>query len=60
MNGCDYDHLINEESARRSYARDRYTLCAVSYSVTETAECAFIMVSWCALFILKHHSNVCN
>ncbi len=28
--------------ACRSYAQDRYTLCAVSYSVTETAECAFI------------------
>ncbi len=41
MNGCDYDHLIKER-ARRSYARDHYTLCAVSYPVTETAECAFL------------------
>ncbi len=28
--------------ARRSYARDHYTLCAVSYPVTETTECAFL------------------
>ncbi len=27
---------------RKSYARDHYTLCAVSYPATETAECAFL------------------
>ncbi len=42
MNGCDYDYLIKGREACRSYARDHYTLCAVSYPVTETAECTFL------------------
>ncbi len=61
MNGCDYDHLIKGKRARHSYARDRYTLCAVSYPVTETAECTFLNGFMVLAFLfLKHHSNVCN
>ncbi len=28
---------------RKSYTRDHYTLCAVSYPATETAECTFLI-----------------
>ncbi len=60
MNRCDYDHLIKGRE-RRSYARDHYTLCAVSYPVTETAGCAFLNGFMVLVFLfLKHHSNVCN
>ncbi len=41
MNGCDYNHLIKGRE-RCSYAPDHYTLWAVSYPATETAECAFL------------------
>ncbi len=44
MNGCDYNHLI------KGNAWDHYSLCAVSYPATETAECAFLNVSWCSFF----------
>ncbi len=60
MNRCDYDHLIKGR-ARRSYTQDHYTLRAVSYPVTETAECAFLNGFMVLVFLfLKHHSNVCN
>ncbi len=36
-----YNHLIKGRE-RALYAREHYTLCAVSYPATETAECAFL------------------
>ncbi len=47
--------------AHRSYARDHYTVCAVSYPATETVECAFLNGFMVLVFLfLKHHSNVCS
>ncbi len=59
MNGCDYDHLI--KGRERAVLRTGSLLCAVSYPVTETAECAFLNGFMVLVFLfLKHHSNVCN
>ncbi len=52
MNRCDYDNLIKGRE-RRSYARDHYTLCAVSYPVMETAECTFLNGFMVLFFIFK-------
>ncbi len=61
MNGCDYNHLNKRKRVRRSCTRNHYTLCAVSYPATETAECAFLNGFMVLVFLfLKHHSNVCN
>ncbi len=38
----------------RSYARDHYTLCAVSYPATETAECAFLNGFMVLVFFFKN------
>ncbi len=59
MNGCDYNQLIKGRD--RGYARDHYTLCAVSFPATETAECTFLNGFIVLVFLfLKHHSNLCN
>ncbi len=60
MNRCDYDHLIKGRE-RAVVTHGIITLCAVSYPVTETAECAFLNGFMVLVFLfLKHHSNVCN
>ncbi len=41
MNRCDYDHLIKGRE-RAVVTHGIITLCAVSYLVTENAECAFL------------------
>ncbi len=40
MNGCDYDHLI--KGRERAVVTHGIIMCAVSYPVTETAECTFL------------------
>ncbi len=61
MNGCDLQSFDKRKRVHRSCTRNHYTLCAVSYPATETAECAFLngfMVLF--FFFFLHHSNVCN